>query len=91
MANHGYYPPTVTGKVVRRLAGKDAIIFNDRMEDGARSVKVYGWGEKDYKRAAKKLRKLGHDAIISKRFVPKRGWDKGYRIQCRLQVVESTL
>ena len=30
-------------EVVRTVVGKDAVLFNDRLKDGTRSVKVWGW------------------------------------------------
>lgn len=49
---------------VSDLYGKKGTVFNDRMKDGRRSVKVWGWGEKEFQAAADKLRALGCDVEI---------------------------
>jgi len=38
-------------QIVRQLAGKNATIFNDKLADGRRSYKVWGWDYLDYEKA----------------------------------------
>ena len=49
---------TKTGRVARELS-KDGFIFNDRLRDGRRSLKVWGWSERQYLLAKEKLEALG--------------------------------
>ena len=42
---------TKTMRLVRGLAGKDKTVFNDKLKDGVRSVKVWGWELADYDNA----------------------------------------
>lgn len=56
-------------KIVRALAmltGRDSsYVFNDRVQNGrARSIKVWGWSEKEYDLAADILVKHGHTVQI---------------------------
>jgi hypothetical protein len=50
-------------KVIRALAAQSGVtpdrIFNDRLVDGSRSVKVWGWTHKDYVAALGVLRAAG--------------------------------
>lgn len=55
---------TQTMKIVRKLAGKEATIFNDKLVDGTRSVKVWGWGHGDYVKAQKELERAGLKARL---------------------------
>ena len=54
---------TNAGKAVRLINSlrhhKHTIVFNDRMKNGGRSIKVWGWGEQDYDYAQKFLQELG--------------------------------
>lgn len=36
-------------------------VFNDRLQDGRRSFKVWGWSENEYSMAAAALRGAGYD------------------------------
>ena len=38
-------------KIMRQLAGKNATLFNDKLADGRRSYKVWGWNYLDYEKA----------------------------------------
>lgn len=49
---------TKTGRVAKELS-KDGFIFNDRLRDGRRSLKVWGWSEQQYLLAKEKLEALG--------------------------------
>ena len=48
-------------KVVRALAyaGGRTTVFNDRLRDGTRSIKVWGWQQEDYKSALRTLQNVG--------------------------------
>ena len=74
-------------RIIRALAYADGVtpgsIFNDRLKDGRRSVKVWFWEHKDYLRAKAVLASAGMDAVIVKRPKP---YDTRYRMwvaQCK--------
>lgn len=46
-------------KIIRQLAGKDATLFNDKLADGRRSYKVWGWDYLDYEKAWAYLLQVG--------------------------------
>jgi hypothetical protein len=48
-------------KVVRALANATGpkTVFNDRLVDGTRSIKVWGWQQEDYKSALRTLQNVG--------------------------------
>lgn len=50
---------TKTMRIVRALAGKDATVFNDKLVDGTRSIKVWGWRPADYLKAKEALEQVG--------------------------------
>lgn len=60
---------TATG-ILRKLAGKDATIFNDKLKNGTRSYKVEFfdinkyWTDTDYLKAADELQAAGFDAKV---------------------------
>lgn len=49
---------TKTRQVVNAI-GKAGAVFNDKLSDGRRSLKVWGWTYDDYVLAASKLREMG--------------------------------
>ena len=51
-------------KVIRKLAGPIPIIFNDRLIDGTRSYKIWGWDLPDYNRALQALKSAGFTAKL---------------------------
>ena len=59
----------VTG-ILRKLAGKDATIFNDKLKNGTRSYKVEFfdcnkyWTDTDYLKAAAELQAEGFNAKV---------------------------
>ena len=53
-----------SSKIMRKLAGKDAVIFNDKLVDGTRSYKVWGWKDSDYQSARTLLMAAGFEATI---------------------------
>ena len=53
---------TLTTKVARKIMRKQgvgSILFNDKLADGSRSLKVWGWGVAQYEKAKRKLEKKG--------------------------------
>ncbi len=46
-------------QIMRQLAGKGATMFNDKLTDGRRSYKVWGWKLDDYDKAWAHLLKAG--------------------------------
>lgn len=80
---------TKTGKIasVMIAAGRGTIMFNDRMKDGRRSLKVQGWTEADYRKAKSLLEKEGCTVEVVKTPTVK----FSYRVQrgrTRLHVTE---
>lgn len=58
---------TLTAKVaqvVKATTGKGTKIFNDRLEDGARSLKVWGWDRGEYFQVKQMLEMAGCRAEI---------------------------
>lgn len=49
---------------IRTLTGKGSVIFNDKLVDGRRSLKVWGWIYAEYAEAADILRKQGHEVTM---------------------------
>jgi len=81
---------TLTTKVARKImnkSGKGTMLFNDKLESGGRSLKVWGWGEKQYLKAKRKLEKKGCrvDVVVVKAYKYGASAD---RMQTRLHVFE---
>ena len=53
-----------SSKIIRKLAGPLATIFNDRLVDGTRSYKVWGWDIPDYNVALQALKSSGFSAKL---------------------------
>ena len=51
-------------KDIRKLAGPIPVIFNDRLVDGTRSYKVWGWDIPDYNNALQALKYSGFSAKL---------------------------
>ncbi len=49
---------TKTRQVVNEI-GNAGMVFNDKLADGRRSLKVWGWTREQYVLAANKLREMG--------------------------------
>ena len=80
---------TLTNKVARVVmatTGKGTCIFNDKLVDGTRSLKVWGWTRGEYFQAKQLLEQAGCEAEIVE-FVAHR-WG-GMKKQIRLHVVEK--
>ena len=54
-------------KIVRAAVGRGGTIYNDRLKNGARSVKVekYGWTNSDYNGLLAALRVAGYNARLT--------------------------
>ena len=75
-------------KVCRELinqTGEGTIIFNDKMRDGRRSVKVWGWKEPMYQQAKLLLEQQGCEVEIVTFWTSIRGYS---RRQTRMHVTE---
>ena len=55
---------TKTTRIARELAGTGAIIFNDKLADGRRSLKVWRWGLPQYEQCQELLKKEGFTSEI---------------------------
>ena len=80
---------TLTNKVARVVmatTGKGTYIFNDKLVDGTRSLKVWGWTRGEYFQAKQLLEQAGCEAELVE-FV---AWRYGKKFkQVRLHVVEK--
>ena len=53
---------TKTGSIARaviHMTGRGFCVFNDKLKDGTRSLKVWGWTDKDYEMARELLTRAG--------------------------------
>ena len=50
---------TKVATAVCKLTGRGWMKFNDKMKDGRRSLKVWGWTDEDYKNAERILTAMG--------------------------------
>ena len=59
---------TKTAIVAREImnTGKGTIMFNDKLADGTRSLKVWGWTESEYRAAKRKLEAMGCEVEMVK-------------------------
>jgi methionine-rich copper-binding protein CopC len=55
---------TVAANVVTDMTGRGWMKFNDKLKDGRRSLKVFGWKLEDYKLARDILERAGQEAEI---------------------------
>lgn len=55
---------TAAANAVIKVTGKGWMKFNDKLKDGTRSLKVLGWGEKEYEMAREILHMAGHDVWL---------------------------
>lgn len=51
-------------QLIRAQAGKSRRVYNDKLADGSRSVKVSGWLRGDYKLAKRTLEAAGYDVKL---------------------------
>ncbi len=66
----------VPARIVRELAG-NKIMFNDRLSNGGRSIKVWGWQMADYQAAIQALVRQGVSCAIVRTPKIKGIWDRG--------------
>ena len=72
-------------RAVTAISGRGFLMFNDRLKDGRRSLKVWGWTFKDYEMA----RELLTRAKCQVRVVEFDGYSRGaVKRQIRLHVQE---
>ena len=81
---------TKTGMVARQLikqSGRGYFVFNDRLVDGRRSLKVWGWNRSDYKEAKRLLELAGCrvDLVGTETYSPR---SNQRFLQTRLHVTE---
>ena len=55
---------TRVANAVTELTGRGWMKFNDKLKDGTRSLKVFGWTDEDYANAAKLLTVMGCEVEI---------------------------
>lgn len=79
---------TKTTRIARKLAGPRATIFNDKMVDGRRSLKVWGWKRNDYEECERQLRAAGLAVELVERNTPKTYFRAAGK-QIRLHVTEN--
>lgn len=53
-------------KFVCKESGRGTMIFNDKLVDGTRSLKVWGWDDGDYMQALMLIEKFGFKAELVK-------------------------
>lgn len=51
-------------KAVCVIEGNSALIFNDKLKDGRRSFKIWGWTNKEYRICVDKLREYGYNVAV---------------------------
>ena len=79
-------------QLIRAQAGKSRRVYNDKLADGTRSVKVRGWRKGDYKLAKSTLEAEGYEVKLVEFDIPSYVW--GFRggsakgKQVRLHVTE---
>ena len=73
---------------VCNMTERGHVIFNDKMADGRRSLKVWGWGEDEYYRAKSMLEVMGCTVklVVKERFDARWG---GNIVVRRLHVIEN--
>lgn len=79
---------TKTTEIARALAGSGATIFNDKLVDGRRSLKVWRWSKADYERCKKALEDEGLRVEMVSRNVGAT-WCRPAHVQIRLHVWEE--
>lgn len=79
---------TETTRIARKLAGRRTTIFNDKLADGRRSLKVWGWDRFNYEICKECLEKAGHTVELVEFDTPLTYWRKAGS-QIRLHVTEN--
>ena len=78
----------LVARTVCDLTDRGHVIYNDKMADGRRSLKVWGWGEDEYYRAKSLLEVMGCNVklVVNERFDARWG---GNLVVRRLHVTEN--
>ena len=76
----------ITARAVIAVTGKGHHIYNDKLKSGARSLKVWGWTDKEYVLAKTQLEQEGYEVKLV-RFTSQSGYGHK-RTQTRLHVIE---
>ena len=82
---------TKTQKIAReviRRTGRGNAVFNDRLVDGARSLKVWGWMKQDYELAKLLLESEGCKVYTHQFRTP--FWGRGERVRLHIEENPST-
>ena len=61
-------------QLIRAQAGKSRRVYNDKLADGTRSVKVRGWRKGDYKLAKSTLEAEGYEVKLVEFNIPSYVW-----------------
>ena len=77
---------TRTARSIIKQMGTGRTIFNDRLKDGRRSLKVWGWNLPTYEICKQELERSGHEVELVSFPVLKYGTTK---MQHRLHVLEK--
>lgn len=84
---------TNAGKAVRLINSlrnhKNTWVFNDRIKNGGRSIKVHGWGSEDYDYAQQFLQELGFTVERVVTPISQLGWAWSGGGNTRLHVWEN--
>lgn len=79
-------------RLVSNATGRGHSIFNDKMVDGTRSLKVWGWRKEDYEQAARMLDLLGCKVkmVVTPYYKDRHTWGGGNNVggKTRLHVTE---
>lgn len=78
---------TRIARIVMKKSNKGSMIFNDRLADGRRSLKVWGWDLPQYERCQELLKKEGFTSEIVGHTYAATRW-RPARTQYRLHVNE---
>lgn len=79
---------TQSTRIARKLAGPRTTIFNDKMVDGRRSLKVWGWQRNEYEECKRQLQAAGHTVELVERDTPQTYWRPAGK-QIRLHILEN--
>jgi len=78
-------------KLVCKESGRGTVIFNDKLVDGTRSLKVWGWEDVDYATASRLIEKFGFTTKFVKTRFQYDARTGRTRRSTRLHVNENTI
>lgn len=55
---------TQVARAIIEQRKKGSIIFNDKLKDGRRSLKVWGWSSAEYLEAKRRLEAMGCEVLV---------------------------